>query len=54
MIEGFLASIAGIDKLLLKIFAFFFGTYINFIARIKWMKLRYKFISISQDDDDDK
>lgn len=42
-LEDFLGSIAGMYDLIMYFICFFFGSYIDFVARVKWIKLRYKF-----------
>lgn len=41
--EDFLGSIAGIYDMLILFFMYFFGDYIDFIGRVKWVKRRYRF-----------
>jgi len=40
-IEEFLGNIAGIQGLIISVCLFFFGNYINFESKLKWIKELY-------------
>ena len=46
-LEDFLGMIAGVYDLLMYFIFFVFGSYIDFISRVKWIKLRYRFEHVS-------
>jgi len=39
----FLGSIAGLYRLLLTLIEVFFGPYLGFLVKVKWVKAMYKF-----------
>lgn len=49
-LEDFLGSIAGVYDLLMYFIFFVFGSYIDFISRVKWIKSRYRFVQVSHGD----
>ena len=42
-LEEYLGSIAGMFDLIMYFILIFFGSYINFMSRVKWIKSLYKF-----------
>lgn len=48
-IEDFLADIAGVYDVIMFTIIFFFGNYINFLSKTKWIKQRYKFLDVNPD-----
>lgn len=51
-LEDFLGAIAGLYDLLMYAIFFVFGSYIDFVARVKWIKARYRFLSVEHDEDE--
>lgn len=43
-LEDYLGAIAGVYDLLMYFIFFIFGSYIDFLARVKWIKARYTFV----------
>lgn len=42
-LEDYLGSIAGVFDLLMYFVFFVFGSYIDFLSRVKWIKANYRF-----------
>lgn len=51
--ETFLASIAGINRLLLTFFTYFFGGFVKFRSKQRWIKSFYRFSYLPKPDEDD-
>lgn len=48
--EEFLGTIAGMYDLLMYGLLFIFGDYINFVARVKWIRANYAFKDCADDE----